>query len=354
MERTKRLADILVNYSLTIKKDDIIIIQCDKASIPLAQECYRLILERGAFPRVKFSLPGQQYIYFNHAKNNHLTNMSKLDLEEMKKSAGIIMIKSSDNTKELTNIDPKKVALKRKANHPIHKIRWKKDNWVIVGYPSNGQAQDAGMSLEEFEDFVFGATNIDWKKGRKIETKVKKILDSGKQVRIVGKETDITFSIKGMKSIKSEGKRNVPDGEVYTCPIPKTVNGHIFYDYPAIYGGKEVTNVRLWFKNGKVVKATADNNQDYLKEMITMDKGASYLGELGIGTNPGIHKFIKSILFDEKIEYSIHLALGNSFPECGKGGNESALHWDMIKDLKKGGAIYIDGKCIQKNGKWLI
>ena len=264
------------------------------------------------------------------------------------------MIKSSDNTKELTNIDPKKVALKRKANHPIHKIRWKKDNWVIVGYPSNGQAQDAGMSLEEFEDFVFGATNIDWNKGRKIETKVKKILDSGKQVRIVGKETDITFSIKGMKSIKSEGKRNVPDGEVYTCPIPKTVNGHIFYDYPAIYGGKEVTNVRLWFKNGKVVKATADNNQDYLKEMITMDKGASYLGELGIGTNPGIHKFIKSILFDEKIEYSIHLALGNSFPECGKGGNDSALHWDMIKDLKKGGAIYIDGKCIQKNGKWLI
>jgi aminopeptidase len=209
------------------------------------------------------------------------------------------------------------------------------------------------MSLEEFEDFAFDAMLIDYKKLSKQEEKIKKILDKGSKVRIIGKDTDISFSIKGRVGVKCAGERNIPDGEVMTAPVEKSTEGHIAYSYPAIYGGKEVSGVKLWFKKGKVVKATAEKNEKYLHAMLKTDKGASYLGELGIGMNYGIKRFIKQILFDEKIGGTIHLALGSAYKEC-KGTNESALHWDMILDLKKGGKLIVDGKVIQKNGKLLI
>jgi len=351
--RITKLADILTGYSVKIKKGSIIKINCGIEAKDLALEIYKRILKKGAYPRLNVDLPGSAYTYFKHASEEQLKNFPELAKIEAEKTDGVISIGTEYNTKELSNISPKKIAMRRKVTYPISKIILSKDNWVICQYPTNSLAQDAEMSLEEYEDFVFSATNVDWKREEQKQKKLKKVLDAGSKVRIVGKDTDISFSIKGRTALLCCGKRNMPDGEVFIAPVENTTEGYIRYTYPAIYGGKEVTDVRLEFKKGKVVSATAAKNQDLLRAMVNTDAGSKYLGEFGIGMSPGIKKFTKQILFDEKINGTIHLALGMAYKEGG-GKNDSAVHWDMIKDLRQGGAIYVDGKCIQKDGKFLI
>ncbi|MAG78155.1 aminopeptidase [archaeon] len=352
--RVTKLAEILVNYSIKIKEGDIIKINGGIESQDLVLECYRLVLEKGAHPRVNIGLPNQSYIYYKSSSEKQLSKIPKISLFEARNTDGIISIWSSSNTRELSNIDPKKMALRQSTLRPLLDIRLKKDNWVGCGYPTMAAAQEADMSLAEFKDFAFDAMIQNWEEQSKKQDKLKKILDQGNKVRIIGKETDISFSIKGMKGKKCDGKRNMPDGEVFTSPIPNSVNGKIYYEFPAIYGGREVIGIRLEFKDGKVIKASADKNEKYLKQMIAMDKGSCYLGELGIGCNFKLDRFIKSILFDEKLGGTIHLALGNAYPECGKGGNKSALHWDMIKDLRKQGKLIIDDKVILNKGKFNV
>lgn len=350
--RIVRLASILVNHSVKVKKGELIVINSSSKAAPLALECYKMILKRGAIPRMSFFMPGFAYAYYRYASFQQLNRFPDVAEFEAKKLDGEINIGAPLNTREFSNIDPRKVAVRQKVVRPITNIILKK-KWVGCAYPTNALAQDAEMSLEEFEDFLFKTTNIDWKKESKKQDKIKKVLDEGEQVRIVADDTDITFSIKGRTAIKCDGEHNMPDGEVMIAPVEKTTQGFIHYSYPAIYGSREVSGITLKFKNGAVVSAKAAKNEDFLKTMIKTDKGAKYLGEFGIGMNPGITQFIKNILFDEKLFGSIHLALGMAY-KLGGGVNESALHWDMIKDLRKGGAFYIDDKPIQKNGKFTL
>lgn len=351
--RVKKLADILVNYSTTIKKGDLIQLNFDVNAKELALECYKLILKKGAFPVINTSVSGFAYNYYKHASQEQLKTFPKLAMYEAKNVQGTISIGGEDNTKEMTNIDPKKIAMRRKVTRKVSDIHIKRNNWIICEFPTNSLAQDAEMSLEEFEDFVYKACLKDWKKESKKQDKLKKVLDKGKHVRITGKETDISFSIEGRTGIKCDGHRNMPDGEVFIAPEENTTEGYIKYTYPAIYGGREVSGVFLKFHKGKVIEAKAEKGESFLKEMIKSDKGSCKLGEFGIGVNYNIKQFIKQILFDEKIGGTIHLALGMAYPEGG-GKNKSAVHWDMIKDLRRGGKIFIDGKLIQKDGKFLI
>ena len=349
--RVKKLAEILVNYSIKIKKGDMIELDFGVDAKELALECFKLILKKGAYPMIHVGVPGFAYTYYKNASKDQLQHFPKLAMIETKMAAGSINIGAYYNTKELTQIDPKKISMRRKATKKISDISLKKNNWIICQFPTNSLAQDAEMSLEEMEDFAYNATNLDWKKESKKQDKLKKILDKGKHVRITGEDTDISFSIKGRQGIKCDGHRNMPDGEVFIAPVETTTEGCIKYTYPAIYGGREVSGVYLKFHKGKVIEATAEKGEKFLKEMIKTDKGSCKLGEFGIGVNSGIQQFIKQILFDEKIFGTVHLALGMAYPEGG-GRNKSAVHWDMIKDLRRGGAFYIDGKCIQKNGKF--
>ncbi|MFZ3073387.1 MAG: aminopeptidase, partial [Thermodesulfobacteriota bacterium] len=225
--------------------------------------------------------------------------------------------------------------------------------WILCNFPTQALAQEADMSFAEYEDFLYGATNIDWGKVKKEEEKLKRVLDAGKEVRIVGVDTDLKISIKGRKAIACYGERNMPDGEVFLSPIEDSAEGYVYYEMPAIYQGREVTGIRLRFRKGKVVEASADKNEAFLLQMLDTDKGARFLGELGVGVNYGIQQFSKDILFDEKIGGTVHLAVGRSYEEAG-GKNKSAIHWDMIKDLRRNGAIYIDGKPVQRNGRFLI
>ena len=349
--RIKKLAEILVNYSIKIKKGDLIELNFGIDAKKLALEVYKLILKKQAYPVVHTGVPGFSYAYYQNASKEQLSNFPKLAMIETRMINGSITIGGEYNTKELSNVDPKKISLRRKVTKKISDEHIKKNNWVICEFPTNALAQDAEMSLEEFENFVYDSCIQDWKKESKKQDKLKRILDKGEQVRIVGLDTDITFSIKGRQGIKCDGTRNIPDGEVFCAPVDDSAEGHIKYTFPAIYGGREVDGVSLRFHKGRVIEAKAEKGEKFLKEMIATDKGSCRLGEFGIGVNYKIKKFIKQILFDEKIGGTIHLALGMAYPEGG-GKNKSAIHWDMIKDLRKGGSIYIDGKCIQKNGKF--
>jgi aminopeptidase len=232
--------------------------------------------------------------------------------------------------------------------------------WVLGPYPTNALAQDAEMSLTDYEDFVYSACLPDvndpigyWRNFSARQDKIVNWLKGKQTIRVVGKETDLRLSIIGRNFENCDGKMNMPDGEVFTGPVEDSMEGHVYFSYPAIYGGHEVTGVRLTFEKGEVVKATADKNQDYLLKTIATDAGSKRVGEFAIGTNEGIKKFTREILFDEKIGGSFHMALGSGYPETGST-NESAIHWDMVCDLRDGGEIWVDNVLFYKNGKFVI
>lgn len=357
-QRVKKLAEILVNHSTKVKKGDKVTITADSDAKSLIKEVYRFCIKKGAIVTVKIGLPGLSYIFLKNAQKHQLEHYPKISELETKETDVFISIGADYNTRELTNIDHKKLAVRSKILNKISKIALTK-RWVGVDFPTNALAQDAGMSLEEYENFLFNATNLNPEKTVKRLKNLEKIVGKTKKVRLVGKETDITFSIKNMIARSEYAKHNVPDGEVFTAPEKFSVNGKIKFTYPAIRAGNEVEGISLEFKNGKIVKAKADKNEKFLKAMLDMDKGSRYLGEFGIGMNDMITKFTKNLLFDEKIGGTIHLAIGMAYPECieknKKNGNDSALHWDIVKDFRReGGEIIFDGKTVQKNGKWLV
>src|SRR3989344_1602223 len=343
-QRIKEVAKILVEYSNEVKRGDKVVIEASSEATPLVKEIYRLCVQKGAYPRVNVGTPGLTKIYYDNASKEQLEHFPEIAMYETKNSDAFFSIGAPSNTRELTSVDPKKIALRSKVTNPLSEEILKK-RWVIFYYPTNALAQEAEMSLEEFEDFVYSATIQDWKKIAKEEDKLKEILDKGREVQIIGKNTEIRFSINGRKAERGDGKDNMPCGEVFIAPLEKSTQGYIEFSFPAIKSGREVDGIKLKFKDGKVIEASAVKGEKFLKECLETDAGAKYLGEFGIGFNSKIQKFVKSILFDEKISGTIHLALGRAYKEGG-GTNESALNWDMIKDLRQEGKVIIDGKVI--------
>ena len=352
--RIKKLASILVRHSARVKKGDVVLIAAStELAKPLVLEVFREVLKAGGHPLTSIGFEETSNIFFDTATKEQIAFFPKTRLFEAKNIDCFVNIRAAANKKALSNVEPKKVGERTKVLRPISEEIVNRKRWILCNFPTHGLASEADMSLEEYEDFVYGATNIDWIKVKKEEMKLKSVLDKANVVRIVGEDTDLTIGIRGRKAIPCFGERNMPDGEVFLSPEESSAEGYIYYEMPAIYQGREVTGIRLRFRGGKVVEASADKNEDFLITMLDTDKGARFLGELGIGVNYGIQKFTKDILFDEKIGGTIHLAVGRSYESAG-GKNISAIHWDMIKDLRRVGAIYLDGKAIQRNGKFLI
>lgn len=353
-QAVKTLAETLVHYSTQVKKGDRVLIQGTELARPLVEEVYREVVRAGGYPTANLQFGSLSRIFLTEASEEQLDQLNPILDFTYRNSDVIINILSSENTRALTGVDPARQQRLQKTMHPLQKyIMEAKVRWCVTAFPTPAQAQDAGMSLDEYADFIFGATNIDWPATVAMMKKVKDVFDAGDQVRLVGKETDLTFSVKGRPGIVDNGKYNMPGGEVFYAPLEKTVNGHIFYEYPAVYGGREVSGIRLTFRDGRVVEATADKGKDFLSEMLNTDEGARYLGEFGIGTNYGIARFTKNILFDEKMGGTIHLAVGRAYGEGG-GTNESAIHWDMVKEMRQDGEIHLDGRLVQKDGKFLF
>ncbi|AZR72292.1 hypothetical protein BBF96_02105 [Anoxybacter fermentans] len=352
--RIEKLADILVNYSVEVKEGERVLISGSILARPLIEEIVKKVAQAGAEPVTRITLETAGYLFMKYGSEEIIGRTNEVFLDMIKKCDALISINAPENTKYMSTIDPKRLSLHQKALMPISEyVMGGNVRWVGCNFPVPALAQEAEMSLEEYENFVYSATNIDWVENSKYQDKIKAIFDAGKEVRIVGPGTDLTFSIEGREGIKCDGRNNMPDGEIFYAPIENSANGYITYDFPAMRMGKEVSGIRLEFKDGKVVKASATKNEDFLLSSLDTDEGARYIGEFGIGVNYGIQRFTKDILFDEKIGGTIHLALGRAYPESG-GKNVSAIHWDMIKDLRKDGKIILDGKVVAENGKFLI
>lgn len=353
--RTRKLAQLAVRYSVFVKPGEKVIISGGSESIPFLIELYKEIILQKAHPIVKVGLPEVSDFFYKHATKEQLKEFPKHWMDTIKQADKYIGVNTTTNTKELTNTDSKKMAIRQKVVHPISDYVCNEKDKIrrcTIAYPVHALAQEAEMSLSDWENFVYQACLQDWKKLGKFLDKIKKKFEKGSRVHLIGDGVDLKFSIKGRNVIADKGEENMPGGEVFMAPLRESLEGWIKFDYPAIEGGKEVTDIELKFKQGKVIEAKASKNQDFLREMLATDKNSSYVGEFGIGCNLRINRFTKDLLFDEKIGGTIHLALGAAYKENG-GGNDSAIHWDIVKDMKKA-KIILDGKVVQDKGKWKV
>ncbi|MHA2202480.1 MAG: aminopeptidase [Candidatus Hodarchaeales archaeon] len=362
----EKLAKLIVQYSVNAEKEDLVLIQAPINAENLVREIYKELIQVGTnILRLKFRFDGQEEIFYRWASDEQLQYVDGLEIELWKKATVLIAIRSDYNTRELTNISADKKVMAREARKEITKIyleRAAKEElrWNLSPFPCNAHAQEAQMGRLEYLEFVYKALNLHqedpvsfWKGVEKEQQAIVDILDKYSEFRIIGEDTDLTLAIENRKWKNCCGRRNLPDGEVFTSPHEDGVNGTIRFTYPGIYEGQEIEDIRLTFREGKVTDFDAVKGKDLLEKMLTIPN-ANTLGELAVGTNFAINKFTKNMLFDEKIGGTVHLALGSGYPETGSK-NQSAIHWDILKDMKgEKSKLFLDGELIYQAGKWLI
>jgi len=363
--RVETVAKILVDYSVEVRPNQLVRISGGSEGAPLILAVYQKVLERGAHPFLRVEPEEAEELLYTYASDTQLDYVPPFMKDMIEQIDASIGIWTDVNTKQLTSADPAKqsrrsVAMRPLSDRLLERAAKKELRWSGTLYPTQAFAQDAEMSLREFEDFVYKACLVHepdpikaWRTIAKEQQRLVDWLNKARQIHVVGPDTDLKLEVTDRKWINCDGHENFPDGEIFTGPIEESVNGHIRYTYPACAYGREVEDVRLKFKDGKVIKATAAKNEEFLLKMLESDKGARYVGEFAFGTNSGIQRFTKNILFDEKIGGTIHLALGKGYPESGSK-NKSAIHWDMVCDLRKGGEVHVDGTLFLKDGKILI
>ena len=354
--RINKLAENLINYSCSLKKGEKVLIEAKGIDYMLVNALVKEAFKVGAYPFVE--------IYDNRVTREllfglteeHAKLRAEFDKARMEKMDAYIGIRGGENCNELSDVPEENLKIESEFySHPVHhEIRVKKTKWVVLRYPNQGMAQQAGMSTDAFEDFYFKVCNLDYSKMDRAMDALKARLDKADKIRLTAKNTDITFSIKGVGSKKCSGERNIPDGEIYTAPVKDSVNGTITFNAPSVENGFKFENVSLTFKDGKIINATA-NDTEKLNAILNTDEGARYVGEFAFGVNPYIIKPMGDILFDEKISGSIHFTPGCCYDDC-YNGNVSAIHWDLVLIQTKeygGGEIYLDGELIRKDGLFI-
>ncbi|MSW95706.1 MAG: aminopeptidase [Actinobacteria bacterium] len=343
------MADLLVDYCLEIEAGQHIVVRSSSLATPLLIELQRAILEREAWPRFDLSFPGQARGFYEHARSPQLDDFDNLAMAEAKGLSAVLGIQAPYETGELNGIDPARIQRALRGRAPVRE-RALSRRWCSTLWPTPAAASLAGMSLSDYAAFVAGATFLDrpdpvaaWNELRAFQHRLIERLGKAKELRIQGEGTDLTLQVHRRTWVNSDGRRNMPSGEVFTGPHETSAQGTIRFGVPSAPAGIAVDGVELTFRDGEVVDARAQVGEDYLREAIATDPGARRLGEIGIGTNFGIRRPTGTILFDEKIGGTVHLALGRSYPETG-GRNQSALHWDLICDLRDGGSLSLDGE----------
>lgn len=362
--RHARLAEILVGYSTSVAPGDKVRIDSMGSGSPLVRELYGAALRAGGHPEANLALDEAEEALLRDGSDAQLEWIAP-DLEwNVDKGDVWMVIDAPANTKRLTGVDPAKMGRRLKARAPVQSRYLERSaagdfRWVICGYPTEGSAQDAGMSLKQFEDVLYRAAFLDkddpvaaWTSfGDRLEA-IGSFLETKRELRIVGEDTDLKLGVEGRTWIRSKGLRNFPDGEVFTGPLETSVEGTIRFTFPAMMRGRQADGVRLRFEGGEVVEASADRGQEFLREMIALDDGARRVGEFAFGLNDAISEYTGNLLLDEKIGGTVHLALGRSVPGTG-GENQSGLHWDIVCDLRDGGEVYADGEVVYRNGAFL-
>jgi aminopeptidase len=362
-QRVENLAKLCVHYSVNIKPKEKVVIRGSVAAAPLISEIYKECLLCDAYPWVLPSLY-IDYVFYKHARDHQLRFVSPFDKFIYENMDVSISIFCEPNPKRLSNIDASTMKTFLSARSELMNIFHQREaegklRWTGCPFPITDQAQEAAMSIVEYEDFVYSSCLLDqkdpvaeWRKIHENQQKICDFLNAVENLHVVGESTDLILNVKGRKWINASGQKNMPDGEVFTGPVETSAEGVIRFSYPGVYMGREVEDILLKFKDGKIVEASAGKSEDLLSELIKIE-GADRIGEFAIGTNYGITRFTKNMLFDEKMGGTIHMALGNGYPDTGSL-NRSAIHWDILKDMKKDGEIYADGKLFYKNGKFLL
>jgi aminopeptidase len=363
--RAEALAQILVRYSTRVGEGDVCVIQSTTPAEVLVQAVYEEVLRAGGLPILQVSTEGAQAAFFDLASDTQLDWIPPTS-EWIAENADVrIGIMADVNARELSSTDPKKQARVSKARQGLMEATMRRSaagehRWALTLFPTHAYASEAGMSLRDYEDFYYAACLATdgepvtaWERQSEEVKRLSGWIEGKEEVRVTAPGTDITLGVAGRTWIPCYGEHNMPDGEFFTGPVEDSVNGEISFSFPASYGGRTVSGVRLRFENGKVVDATAEQGEDFLVEMLDTDQGARRLGEIGIGTNYGIATGTKEILLDEKIGGTVHMAVGMSYPETG-GSNASAVHWDMVCDLRRGGALVVDGVELQRDGQFQV
>jgi aminopeptidase len=360
----KKYAKLLVNYSLELKKGDKFLIRSSYLAEDFLKEIYREALVVGAHPELKVDLNGTEKIFYETADEEQLKYIPPTTEYIVENYDASIFVLAPFNLKELQNVDPSKKQLANMAKADLMKIHMRRTaegsfRWNLCVFPTDAAAQECGMSRSEYEEFVYSACFLydedpvaKWFELRDKQQAIVDYLSDKEQIRYLGKDIDISFSAKGRKWINSAGTKNMPSGEVFTSPEEDSVNGKIRFSYPGFYMGQEIEDIKLEVKDGEVVKSDAKEGKALLDKILEIP-GATRFGEAAIGTNKGINKFTKNMLFDEKMGGTIHMAIGAAIPEAG-GRNESSVHWDMLADMTDGGEIYADAELIYKNGEFII
>lgn len=352
--RYTQLAEILVKQCVETQPGDHVWIRATSIeALPLAREVYKQVVQANAYPLYDVSDDQVSNYFYKYATPEQLNHKPDV-MEFMAKLADkTITIVGEANKRELSGADPKKLLERSKLIRPVKEIIMNKP-WVLTYVPTHGMAQDANLSFDDFEDFYFGSTNRDWKE---VENRMKayaNFLTDSKEVHYVGEKTDLRYSVVGRKWIYDDWKANMPGGEVFTSPIADSVEGDIYFNYPLLYQGKLIRDIQLHFEKGIVTQASATENEDFLLKILDTDTDSRKFGEVAIGGNPGITNYMYSMLFDEKMQGTIHCALGQGFTECG-GETKSAIHMDIVKDMTaKGSRITVDGKDFLVDGKILV
>jgi aminopeptidase len=363
--RVERLAEVLTEYSLPVESGQTVVIEGTTLAEPLLLAIYERLLRRGAQVLLRPSFPHAAPLFYANARDHQLEYLWEVDRWIYDNVDARFVVISDANTKQLARVEPARIAAVSRARRPLMETMLRRTaekamRWMVTLHPTEGLAIDAGMSLADYEDFYYRACLVDkadpiaeWTKLKDRQERAVEWMKGRARVHIEGEGTDLWLDVGERVFEAANGNFNFPDGEFFTGPVEDHTHGVVTFSYPAIWQGKSVEGIQLVFEEGRVVSATSRTNQDFLREMLATDEGASVLGELGIGTNYGIAEFSGSILLDEKIGGTIHLALGASYPETG-GKNQSAIHWDMVCDLRRGGRITVDGDVLMEDGKLLV
>jgi aminopeptidase len=362
--RLIRFAQALIHYSLHVQPGDLVAITAHTEALPLIREAYREILRAGGYPELRLEMNEAREIYLKEANEAQLDFVSPIQQLVTERFDCLLYIDAETNTRNLSRIDPTRVARLRKAYNELDTL-WSQRaaqgliRWCYTQYPTQAYAQNADMSLEDYWEFVNNACALDepdpvayWQKQAEHQQKLIHWLQGRNQVHVLGDDTDLALSIQGRPFLPCDGHINFPDGEIYTGPLEESAEGTIRFALPSSYDGRAVDDIRLRFEHGKVVEASATVGEAYLRSMLDIDEGARRIGEFAFGMNYGIREATRNVLYDEKIGGTLHLALGRSYPETG-GLNVSALHWDMICDLRQQGEVWVDGELFLKNGRFI-
>jgi aminopeptidase len=363
--RAENLAKILVGYSTKVKAGEVVAIDGEVGAEPLLRAIYEEVLKAGANPILNVGFDGLSATYFKHASDEQLKWISPLTEWTVENADVRIAVGATANTRELSAVPPERQTMRQAAVGPVLGRMMDRSaagefRWCYTIYPTNAYASDAEMSLADYEDFYFGACLADdadpltaWKRASEETVRLAEWIEGHEEVRVTAPGTDIRLGIAGRKFIPCVGDHNMPDGEFFTGPVEDSVEGEVTFHLPAAIGGREVSGVRLRFEAGKVVDASAERGEEFLVQLLDTDEGARRLGELGIGTNYAIDRGTLEVLLDEKIGGTVHMAVGRAYPESG-GVNESAVHTDLVCDLRQGGKIEVDGEDFQVDGKFVV